>query len=126
MTRWHLLLIAPPLLASSPAWSQPITIEDLARRVEALEQENASLRQEVERLSGARGAVSASPPATVATVPDRAPADAPAPPDADPWEGAYFGLNAGMTEAQEETPGGATLVTRLQSRDRKAVHGRAR
>lgn len=95
-----LFLAAPMLLASSPAWSQPITLEELARRVEALEQENASLRQEVERLSGARGAAGASPPETVATMPAAVHADAPPPPDADPWEGAYFGLSGGLTEAR--------------------------
>lgn len=96
--------VASILLASSAigwaasAKAQTVTLEELARRVEALERENAALRAQVEQM--------ASPPATAPV--QQAPATAPAPTapvhvehPAEPWDHAYVGINGGYLKFRQ-------------------------
>jgi opacity protein-like surface antigen len=83
------------------ATAQTVTLEQLARRIDALERENAELKAEVGRLAGtspqpgapaAPAEPSAAPPAMTAAV---SPA-LPLPGARDPWEGPYVGIHVGL------------------------------
>lgn len=103
------------LLSSAIGWAasanaQTVSVEELARRVEALERDNAALRAQIQRM--------ASPPAAAEV--QHAPA--PTPPttaptfvqhSAEPWDHAYVGVNGGYATFR--------FITRPDAIDRELV-----
>lgn len=109
MTKWFCGVVASVLLVPTPAFAQSLTLEQVARRLEALERENAALRQDLARLL-ARTA-DAGPPEHDAAAPSAVPQAAAAVPlgrasatataaKVRAWDGAYLGINVGLAEAR--------------------------
>jgi outer membrane immunogenic protein len=93
------LSIVAAALASTPAFAQGVTLEDLARRVEALERENAELKAEVASLRASEAPPTA--PAPYASEPPPPSYGRSAEPDRERaapdelWDSAYVGIHAG-------------------------------
>ena len=92
-----LAAMATLVLVPSAAAAQSVTLEQLAQRVEALERENAVLKQEMARLRPTPAGSAVPPPAAAVAV-----AAAPAPPShpIGSWTGPYLGVNAGVAESR--------------------------
>lgn len=91
------------LLGASPGLAQGVSIEDLARRVEALERENEALRAQVQRLAErpAEPDRPAPGPGYAAPAPDEAAAAAADEPAGDErFDAAYVGIHAGYARVR--------------------------
>jgi Outer membrane protein beta-barrel domain len=84
------------LCSTTPSFAQSISLEDLARRVEALERENAELKGQLARISGQAGT---PPPAVIVTQAETRPS-VPSDQDASPWEGPFLGFGVGLAESR--------------------------
>lgn len=98
--RAYAVAAAVALIWPTSLFSQPVSLDDLARRVEALERENASLRAEVARLAGRGTETRMGPQAAAASSRPASAEGAEEPAAAPSWDGAYVGINGGVTEAR--------------------------
>ncbi|HEX6375145.1 MAG TPA: outer membrane beta-barrel protein [Allosphingosinicella sp.] len=104
MRRAFLAVAGTALLGSTPALAQGVTIEELARRVEALERENAALRAQVEQLADRPVPPAPAYPAATPVHATPTPSDARAGREEttadEPWDAAYAGIHAGYARAR--------------------------
>lgn len=89
--RLRIMALAGAMIAASPALAQGVSVEDLARRVEALERENAALRAQVQQLADRP----APAPPVYSTPPAPAATDEDDPEPGELWDSAYVGVHAG-------------------------------
>ena len=111
--RFSVLAAMSAVLGAGPVLAQPVSMEDLARRVEALERENAALRAQMQQLAErpAPAPPAHSSPEPVHGAPQQR-VDPYAGEADEPWDSAYVGIHAGYarfrsTYRQPGFPSGA-------------------